>query len=76
MIKTVLGPLVGWLVGTLGGLAGFELKVLLILLACPTAIVSYTMALELKGDGDLAAGGIVASVFTSLVSLALIVALA
>ena len=76
VIKTVLGPLVGWLVGTLGGLAGFELKVLLILLACPTAIVSYTMALELKGDGDLAAGAIVASVFTSLVSLALIVALA
>ncbi len=75
-IKTVLAPLVGWLVGSAMGVSGFELKVLLILLASPTAIVSYTMALELKGDGELASGAIVASVLTSLVSLALIVALA
>ena len=46
---------------------------LLILLACPTAIISYTMALELKGDESLASGVIVLSVLTSVVTLAVIV---
>ena len=46
---------------------------LLILRACPTAIVSYTMALELKGDEAPASGTIVLSVLTSVVVLAVIV---
>ena len=46
---------------------------LLILMACPTAIVSYTMALEMKGDDVLASSTIVLSVFTSLVALAVVV---
>lgn len=54
-------------------LGAVELKVRLILLACPTAIVSYTMALELKGDEALASGTIVLSVLVSVVSLAVIV---
>ena len=49
-----------------------ERKVVLILMACPTAIVSSTMALELKGDEALASGTIVLSVLISVVSLAVI----
>lgn len=73
LVKTALAPLLGWGVGRLAGLGATELKLVLILLACPTAIISYTMALELKGDESLAAGTISLSVLTSLVSLAVIV---
>lgn len=73
LLKTLLSPLLGWIVGRALGLGGLEMKVLLILLACPTAIVSYTMALEMKGDEPLASGTIVLSVLTSVVALAVIV---
>jgi predicted permease len=73
LVKTMLAPLIGWGVAYAAGLGGTELKMLLVLLACPTAIVSYTMALELKGDEALASGAIALSVLTSVVSLALIV---
>jgi predicted permease len=73
LVKTALSPLLGWLVGRALGLGAAELKMVLILMACPTAIISYTMALELKGDEALAAGAIALSVLTSVVSLAVIV---
>ena len=73
LVKTAISPLVGWLVARAFGVVGMELKMVLILMACPTAIVSYTMALELKGDEPLAAGAIALSVLTSVVSLAVIV---
>jgi malate permease and related proteins len=69
-----VSPLLGWLVGRALGLGALELKLVLILMACPTAIVSYTMALEMKGDETLASGTIVLSVLTSLASLAVILA--
>jgi len=73
LVKTALSPLFGWLVGRALGLGPAELKMVLILMACPTAIISYTMALELKGDEALASGVIALSVLTSVVSLAVIV---
>lgn len=73
LVKTALSPVLGWLVGRALGLGAAELKMVLILMACPTAIISYTMALELKGDEALAAGAIALSVLTSVVSLAVIV---
>lgn len=73
LVKTVLSPVLGWLVGRAMGLGDAELKMVLILMACPTAIISYTMALELKGDEALASGAISLSVLTSVVSLAVIV---
>lgn len=76
LLKTVLSPVLGWVVGRALGLGGLELKVVTILMACPTAVVSYTVALELKGDEALASGSIVLSVFTSLLSLAAVLALA
>ena len=74
LIKTAASPVIGWLMGGWLGLAGVELQMLVIFMACPTAIVSYTIALEMKGDGALASGAIVLSVVTSLASLAVIVA--
>ena len=38
----------------------------MILMACPTATVSYTIALEMKGGEAIASGTIVLSVLTSL----------
>lgn len=73
LVKTVLSPLIGWGVARAMGLGATELKLLLLLLACPTAVVSYTMAVELKGDESLAASVIALSVLTSVGSLALIV---
>jgi predicted permease len=73
LVKTVLSPVIGWGLARACGLGAPESKVLLILLACPTAIISYTMALELQGDEPLAAGTIALSVLTSVASLALIV---
>lgn len=73
LVKTLLSPLLGWAVGRALGLGAAELKMVLILMACPTAIISYTMTLELKGDEALAAGAITLSVPASLLSLAVIV---
>ncbi len=73
LVKTALSPLLGWLVARAFGVGGLELKMVLILMATPTAIVSYTMALELKGDEPLAAGAIALSVLTSVGSLAVVV---
>lgn len=74
LAKTVISPMLGWAVGRALGLAGLELKLVMILMACPTAVVSYTVAIELKGDEALASGAIVLSVLTSLLSLAAILA--
>lgn len=75
LVKTVAAPALGWLVGRWAGLGALELKMVLVLMACPVAIVSFTMAVEMKGDESIASGAIVMSVFSSLVSLALIVGL-
>ncbi len=73
LVKTVASPVLGWAVGRWMGLGEAELKMVMILMACPAAIVSYTMALEMKGDEAIASGAIVLSVFTSVVTLATIV---
>jgi predicted permease len=72
LIKTVLSPAIGWAIGRWWGLEPAALQVVMILMACPTAIVSYTMVLELKGDEAMASSVIVGTVCGSLVTLALI----
>jgi hypothetical protein len=73
LVKTVLSPVFGWIVGRWLGLGAVELKMILLLMATPTAVISYTVAMELKGDETLASGAIVVSVLTSVVTLAVIV---
>lgn len=70
LVKTFGGPLFAWGAARLVGLGAAETSLLMILAASPTAIVSYTMAVEMKGDEQLASMTIVASVLTSLLALA------
>ena len=73
LIKTAVSPAIGWVLGRWWGLEPAALQVAMILMACPTAIVSYTMVLAMKGDEEMASSTIVASVVCSLATLALIV---
>jgi predicted permease len=73
LVKTCAGPALGWGAGRLLGLGAAESKLVMILMATPTATVSYTVALELKGDERIASGTIVLSVVVSLVVLAVVV---
>ncbi len=71
-LKSVLCPLIGWAFGAAFGLAGVELKVILILCAVPTAASSYVLADQMKGDGDLAASSVVIATACSLVTLSVL----
>lgn len=75
LLKTFGGPLLAWAAARMFGLGAVETSLLMILSASPTAIVSYTMAVEMKGDEQLASTTIVVSVVTSLAALAVCVAL-
>jgi len=74
IVKCIFCPLVGWATGTMLGLAGRELQVILILCAVPTAISSYVLADQMKGDGDLAASTVVFSTAFSLLTLSVLLA--
>lgn len=73
LLKSWASALVGLLAARACGLEGQPVVLVMILAAAPTAIVSYTMALEMKGHGELASTTIALSVVASLVSLAAIV---
>ena len=72
LLKTVASPLLGWAACRVAGLGAPETKMVTLFMATPTAIVSYSIAMELKGDEGIASGTIVLSVLTSIVSLAAI----
>jgi predicted permease len=64
--RLVAVPLIGLSIAVALGFRHYELGALLTMLASPVAVSSYTMALEMKGDGELA-GALV--VFTSAFSI-------
>ena len=66
ILRLIGNPLITVGLGKLLGFQGIELVALLSMSACPTAVVSYTMAKEMNADGDLA-GEIVAT--TSMLSI-------
>jgi len=66
LLRLIVNPLITIGIGKLIGFQGIELVALLSMSACPTAVASYTMAKEMKADGDLA-GEIVAT--TSMFSI-------
>ena len=72
--KVALSPLLGWAAAAMLGLVGIDRLVLLVALACPTAVVSYTMAEAQGGDQALAAQAVVGSTVASAGALALILA--
>lgn len=69
VVKIVVSPLAGWAVALLIGAGSVEAGIGLILCACPTAVASYVMADQMKGDKALAAGAIVLSTIASVASL-------
>lgn len=73
-LKLAVMPLCGWLLARALGLDPAETQVGLVLLATPTAAGSYTMATQLGGDVELAAGTVVLSTVLSVVALAAAVA--
>jgi predicted permease len=74
--KVGLSPLLGWALAAALGIEGADRLVLLVGLACPTAVASYTLAGAMGGDEALAAQAVVASTAASAGVLALILALA
>ncbi len=72
IIKVALGPLAGYGLARLMGLGGDELRVVLIMLACPTASSSFVMAAQMGRDALLTAGAVVLSTMLSFISLFLI----
>ncbi len=53
----------------LAGLSGTAVSVPVLIMACPTAVVSYIMAREMEGDAELAAAIIIGTTVLSLATL-------
>jgi predicted permease len=75
VLKAWVSPALGFVAARCCGLGHHEAVLVMILGAAPTAIVSFTMAIEMKGDAEMASSTIALSVLGSLLSLVVIVAL-
>lgn len=75
IIKVAVAPVVGFFLAGLVGLGAGEMRIALIMLACPTAVASFVLTEEIGGDGPLAARIVVVSSVLSAVSLAVVVGL-
>ncbi|MBQ3022083.1 MAG: AEC family transporter [Clostridia bacterium] len=53
--KLIVMPLVGFTIAAMLGIRGSDMALLIAAFASPTAVSSYPMAIEMGGDGDLAA---------------------
>lgn len=74
-IKLVAGPALGYLAAWVWGAEGDVRAITLIMLACPTAVSSYILVTQLKGDESLAAGSVVLTTLLSAAALAGVIAL-
>jgi len=72
LIKCIVSPLIGWAIGYAVGLQGAELQLILMMCAVPTAVSSYVLTDQMKGDSDLAAGAVVVCTAFSLLSLSVV----
>ena len=76
VLKVAVVPLTGFWLGRWLGLPRDELVIALVFLACPTAVASHPLVIQLGGDEGLASTAIVLSTLFSVVPLALIVGFA
>ncbi|MBN2430189.1 MAG: AEC family transporter [Acidobacteria bacterium] len=76
ILKIGVTPMLGFLLAPWFGLTGRELVIVLIYLACPTAVVSFVMAEQLKADHLLTGNIILVTTILSMPGLALILLLA
>ena len=70
VIKVIITPLLAFVGVRLLHLTPEQSLVAMVYAACPTAVASYVMASQLKGDAPLAASAVVLSTLMSLLSLA------
>lgn len=75
-IKVAAHPLAGWALVRAFGLESGDRLIVLVCLACPTAVASYVLCDQMGADRDLAAGAIAWSTLLSVFSLTAAVALA
>lgn len=75
LIKVVVTPLLGLGLALLLRLDAEGTRIALILLACPTATVTYILVTQIGGDPDLASSIVLLSTLLAGVSLAVILAL-
>lgn len=71
VLKVFAAPLIAWILCRLAGISGSDMRIVLVLSACPTAVASFVMAGKLNGDEALASGSIALSTILSAASLAL-----
>jgi predicted permease len=76
LLKVAVTPALGWVFAALVGYTGTGMKVGVLLLACPTAVISFVMAEQLGADHRLAGSIVVLSTLLSMVSLGFLLALA
>lgn len=69
--KLLLLPFVGFMVFRMMGVGPTQTEVAVILLASPSATISYVMAAEMGGDQDLAAAAVTISTVASIVTYTL-----
>jgi predicted permease len=69
LVKTVLYPALVFAGLRLFGVSGLDLKLPLLIVAAPTAVVTYVMAREIGGDDNLAGAAIVGSTLLSLLTI-------
>jgi predicted permease len=68
-LKIVFVPLVAWGLGLAIGLGRVDLRIAVVLAACPTAAASYVMAARMGGDAPLASAAIAVSTLCSSAAL-------
>jgi malate permease and related proteins len=69
LIKVLFAPLAGFGLGRAFGVSIEEMRIILLLLACPTAAAAYVMADAMGADSHLTSGIIVLSTILSLLPL-------
>lgn len=74
-LRVVISPLLGLAFARWLGLGADETRIVLVLLTCPTAVVSHVLVQELGGDEALSSSAIVLSTLLSVPALSLVVAL-
>lgn len=74
LIKVTVSPLAGLAVAGMIGVSGLELRLALLLLACPTAISSHIMAEQIVGRQNLSAAIVILSTLFSIAAFIAILA--
>jgi predicted permease len=69
LIKLVIYPGLGYIALRAIGMSGLDLGVPILMMACPTAVVSFVMAREMKGNAQLAAAIVIGTTVASLLTI-------